>query len=289
MSAKDKTPALLKIVRWLYPKVETIWPSLAHRYFVTLFFTPLHFKVPAKEQTAETYAEKFSLQINNKKVQCYSWGKTDKVVLVVHGWGGRATQFRRFTRPLNQAGYRVVGFDAPAHGKSEGSQTSILEFEQVIRKLYDTIGIPDAVIAHSFGGGAVLFAAANGLPVKSLVNIASPTMGSEIISTYLRTIHAAAATGEYFRAYILKRFGKSFDDFTAMQLVRHLPQTTNLLLIHDEDDKDVPIYQAEELIKIYTPARLFKTKGLGHTRILKDDVVINKAVTYINNPASHKN
>lgn len=277
---KDKTPLPLKIVRWLYPKVERVFPILAHRYFLRLFFTPLHYGVPEKEKKAESFAEKFTLEVAGKRIQCYSWGK-GKPVLLVHGWAGRATQFRRFIKPLNAAGYKVVGFDGPAHGNSSGKRTSIFEFEETLKAIYKKIGVPEAIIAHSFGGSAALFAAMNGLPIKKLINIASPTIGDEIIHTYLKAINGSMATKNFFKKQMMKEYGKPFDEFTAMYFIRHLPEPVNLLLIHDQNDKEVGLIHAETLAKVFPAARLIKTKGLGHTRILKDNDVIQQSVTFI--------
>ena len=277
---RDKTPLLLKIVRWLYPKVERVSPSLAHRYFIRLFFTPLHYGVPDKEKKAESFAEKFTLEVSGKRIQCYRWGKGIPVLLV-HGWGGRCTQFRRFIKPLTAAGYQVIGFDGPAHGHSSGMHTSVEEFEETIKALCKNVGEPAAIIAHSFGGSAVLFAAMNGLKVNKLINIASPTIGDEIIHTYLRAINGSMATKDFFKNYMLKEYGKSFDEFTALHFIQHLPTAINLLLVHDQTDKEVSLAHAEALVKSYPAARLIKTKGLGHTRILKDNDVIRQCLTFI--------
>jgi pimeloyl-ACP methyl ester carboxylesterase len=277
---KDKTPLPLKIVRWLYPKVERIIPILAHRYFTQLFFIPLRYSIPEKERKAESFAKKFTLDVAGEKIQCYTWGK-GKPVLLVHGWAGRATQFRRFIKPLNAAGYQVVGFDGPAHGNSSGKKTSIFEFEESLRAIYKKTGVPEAIIAHSFGGGAVLFAAMNGLKVNKLINLASPTIGDEIIHAFLKAINGSVATKDFFKSFILKKYGKPFDEFTAMHFIRHLPEVINLLLIHDQNDKEVSLAHAEALVKVYPAARLIKTKGLGHTRILKDNDVIQQCVTFV--------
>ena len=277
---KDKTPPLLKIVRWFFPKVEKVAPSLAHRYFIKIFFTPLRYPIPDKEKVVAQRADQFTIEVLEKKIQCYSWG-TGPAVLLVHGWAGRATQFRKFIDALTASGYRAVGFDGPAHGRSEGKQTSIVEFEAVLKKIYETVGEPQAIVAHSFGGGAVLFAAMNGLPVRKLINIASPTIGDEIINTYLKAINGSPATGVFFKSYIMNRYGKSFDEFTSLHFIRNLKQEINLLLVHDENDKEVILRHAQELKKVYPDARLLVTQGLGHTRILKDDEVIRNCVTFI--------
>jgi pimeloyl-ACP methyl ester carboxylesterase len=277
---KDKTPPLLKVVRWIFPKLEAIAPFLAHQYFIKIFFTPLNYQIPEKEKEIQAKSEQFTITAASGKIQCYSWGK-GPVVLLLHGWAGRPTQFRKFIEVLSDEGFRVVGFDGPAHGNSEGKKTNILEFEEVLRKIYETVGTPQAIIAHSFGGSAVLFSAMKGLPVKKLINIASPTIGDEIINTYLRAINGSAKTGTFFKKWMITRFGKPFDQFTSLYFVKHLKQEIELLLVHDENDKEVFLSHALELKKAYPSTQLLITKGLGHTRILKDETVIRNCVTFI--------
>jgi predicted alpha/beta hydrolase family esterase len=288
MGKKDNTPFVLKLVRWIFPKLEKAAPPLAHRYFLKIFFTPLRYKTPDKELTAEKFARIFTIAAAGKTIQCYEWGnEKDPYVLVVHGWAGRATQFRRFFKPLMNSGLRVVGFDGPAHGRSSGKRTSIMEFEETLRKIYEAKGEPQAVMAHSFGGVATLYAAMNGLRVKKLVNIASPTIGDEVIKTYLAAVNGSWSTGEFFKSYIKKTLGKSFDEFSSLHFVKHLPTPVDLLLVHDENDREVSLRQAEELLKVYPYAHLIRTKKLGHTRILKDDEVIRKIVTFVRDKTSN--
>ncbi|MEX2235536.1 MAG: alpha/beta fold hydrolase [Cyclobacteriaceae bacterium] len=280
---KKKTPFLLKLVQWVYPKMEKTIPPLAHRFFVTIFFTPLNYGVPHKEKAIEKAADKFTVAVAGKKIQCYSWGDGPPVLLV-HGWAGRATQFRKMIPALVGEKFRVIGFDGPAHGRSQGRSTNIREFEEALRKICDRTGEPEAIIAHSFGGGAVLYAAMNGLRVKKLINIAAPTIGDEIIHTYLKTINGSPGTAKFFKSYIHKTTGRPFEEFTGLHFIRNIKQDMELLLVHDENDTEVSLNHALEMLKSYPRATLFRTRGLGHTRILKDEEVIKKCVAFINAP-----
>ena len=279
-SGKNRAPLLLRIVQKIYPLLERTLPSLAHRFFVTIFFSPLNYAVPEKEKDTEKKAEKFIIRSNGKKIQCYSWGQ-GPVVLVVHGWAGRATQFRKIIAALVRENYRVVGFDGPAHGRSQGRSTNIAEFELVLAEIYRHVGVPAGIIAHSFGGGAVLSAAMNGLPVQKLINIASPTIGDEIIGTYLRTINGSESTARFFKSYVLRTTGKPFEEFTGLHFIRNLKHEVDLLLVHDEDDAEVPLRHAVELIQVYPRATLYQTRGLGHTRILRDEDVIRTCIAFL--------
>jgi pimeloyl-ACP methyl ester carboxylesterase len=287
LKKKDNTPLLLRIIPTVFPWIEKNLPSIANRFFVYIFFTPLRYRATDKEKKAETFAEKFTMDVEGKKIQCYRWGHGDKIVLVVHGWAGRATQFRRLVKPLNQAGYQVVGFDGPAHGQSEGRNTNIWEFRKVIEQLVNQLGKVHALITHSFGGAAALYAVANGVPVNTVINIASPTISDEVINTYLRAIGGSAKTGEAFKKYMLKKTGKPFSELSALESINRVPPDFHLLLVHDEDDKDVSIEHPKELLKRFPRAQLLQTSGLGHTRILKDDNVIAGIVTFLSRHSSN--
>ena len=263
----------------MFPLLEKTAPFLAHRFFISIFFTPLNYRVPPKEKILEREASRFQIRVAGKNIEGYLWGQ-GPLVLLVHGWAGRATQFRKIIAALVKENFTVVGFDGPAHGRSEGRSTNIEQFEEALRQIYAKVGVPECIIAHSFGGGAVLSAAVNGLPVKRLINIASPTIGDEIIDTYLKRINGSPGTKAFFKSYVLNKTGKSFDEFTGLHFIRNIRQDMQLLLIHDSDDQDVGINHALELIKIYPSATLMRTSGLGHTRILKDAAVIDACVNY---------
>jgi len=284
---KNKTPFFLRIIPKVFPLIESLAPGLAKRFFVFLFFTPFKYEATEKEKKAETFGEKFSMVVDGKRIQCYRWGDGKKVVLVVHGWAGRATQFRRFVKPLLKEGFQVVGFDGPAHGKSEGKNTNPQEFRAVIEQLVKQLGNVSSIITHSFGGVATLYAVANGLPVRTVINIASPTISDEIVNTYLRAIGGSAKTGEAFKTYVLEKTGKPFSEFSALTFIKSAPPDLKLLLVHDEDDKEVSLTHPKELLKIFPQGELLQTKGLGHSRILKDQNVIHNVVTFIQRHSSN--
>lgn len=282
MSKKIRVPLLLRIVRWWFPKLEKFAHPLATRLFVQLFYTPLNYGFPEKELEWVAKSKNFSLSVNGKKVHGYSWGDADfPMVLFVHGWAGRGTQFRKFFPIFLKAGFRIVAFDGPAHGKSEGRSTNVSEFGEVVEQIFKREGEPQAIVAHSFGGVVSLLGATNGLPIKKLINIGSPVVGDLLIKTFLIAVNGSWITAERFKAYTIKKTNRSFDEFTAQYFIRNLKTPLNLLLVHDEHDKDVPIEHAETLIKLYPDAQLYRTSGLGHTRILKDESVIKDCLKFI--------
>ena len=56
-------------------------------------------------------------------------------MLLAHGWGGHAAQMRGFVFPLLSAGYRVIAYDQPAHGVSDGRLTGLPDFADVLAEV----------------------------------------------------------------------------------------------------------------------------------------------------------
>lgn len=279
---KDNTPYILRVVRVLFPILERVAPFLSDRIFRMVFYVPLRYPTPDREKEVEREGVAFSLSVAGKTIRGNQWGDpSHPYILLVHGWAGRATQFRKFIPVLIARGYRVIGPNGPAHGNSEGRVTSIPEFEGMFKAIFLKFGEPAGVITHSFGGAAMLYSIMNGLPVKKLVNIASPSIGDEILKTFLRAINGSWTSAERFKKYVIRRTGKPFDEFTALYAVKRLPHPIDLMVVNDEQDTDVVFRSAEELTKAYPSAKLMRTTGLGHNRILKDEQVIKSVVDFI--------
>jgi alpha-beta hydrolase superfamily lysophospholipase len=79
-----------------------------------------------------------------------------KKVLLVHGWSGRGTQLFKIADELLKQGYSTISFDAPAHGKSPGKTTIMVDFITTILEIEKQFGPFDAAIGHSLGGMSVL-------------------------------------------------------------------------------------------------------------------------------------
>jgi len=81
--------------------------------------------------------------------------------------------------------------------------------------------------------------------------------------------------------YLKKKYGKPFYEFSGIYCVKNLPGPLDLLVIQDENDPEVSVENATELKKIYPAATIHFTKGLGHTRILRDDEVISVSLKFM--------
>jgi pimeloyl-ACP methyl ester carboxylesterase len=73
--------------------------------------------------------------------------------------------------------------------------------------------------------------------------------------------------------------GKSIYDFHGSTQAKKI--NIPVMIIHDENDKEVPMYDAINNHKYLKNGQLLQTKGLGHTRILKDDKVVSAIINFI--------
>ena len=288
MKKKTKLPLPLRMIRWTFPKVESISPTLAGRWAWKLFFEPIRFKSPQPELDIEKEANMYRLQVDHMDIQVYEWGHGDKTIFVLHGWAGRATQFRKFIPKLNEAGYRVVGIDGPSHGKSSGKRTHIMEFAKVLKELHLRYPEVESVIAHSFGGAATMMAVREGLKIKRLINIGTPTDSDYIINDFLRRINGHPESGAKFKEKVLRIFNKPFSNYSVKESIKHIKEDLSVLLIHDHDDKEVPVEHAIELANDHPEIQLKLTKGLGHMRILKDPEIIKTCIEFVEQMENEK-
>ena len=280
LPGNKKQPLSFRLVQWLFPKLESLLPYLARKWAVQLFFRPIPFSVPEGESAVLEYASAFHFSSGGKLLQGFEWGKGDKVVLTVHGWSGRGTQFQHFITTLVEKGYKVVSFDAPAHGKSPGKSTDALEISQALTDLANLYENIHAVIGHSLGGVTLMLACNNGFKPNRIALICVPSIAEDIKRNFLEKVNGSEQTGEYLDRYIQKKYNKSLVEISGLFLAKNI-RNIPTLLIYDEDDHDVPVNHGQELHDTLGSSRLMITEGLGHTKILKDEKVVNEVVKFI--------
>ena len=104
-------------LRGYYRYLGPLAPGPAGRAARDLWFTapPRIPDFPTPEQSLP-----FEVEAQGHAVRGLVWGDgAAGTIYLVHGWGGRGSQFAAMVPPLVEAGHRVVMFDAPAHGDSD--------------------------------------------------------------------------------------------------------------------------------------------------------------------------
>jgi alpha-beta hydrolase superfamily lysophospholipase len=111
--------------------------------------------------------------------------KTRGVILLVHGLGEHIGRYHHVIDKFINAGYVIVGFDHPGHGKSEGKRGYIRSFDDYlaiidhlvtdIKSVYS--GLPLFIYGHSLGSEIVLYYCLKRNPDVKGAIVTSPGIG----------------------------------------------------------------------------------------------------------------
>jgi pimeloyl-ACP methyl ester carboxylesterase len=282
-SQKELKPSLTipKVVIFFTKFLELFSSTLAVRLAIKLFTTPISFKTPKREIAMADSAQKKRLLITEtgKEIHVLSYGYSKKKVLLVHGWAGRSTQLFAFADRLLEKGYMVISFDGPAHGKSTGTTTNLIDFLATIKQINQEYGPFEAAIGHSFGGMCLFNATVRFLELKTFVTIGAGDNVSDILKQFATNLQLRKKTSPKLQQYVEKKWKVSINDFASSYVANqiHIP----VLIIHDSEDGDVPVSNAYHIRQNLQKGSLWITKGLGHTKILRDRKIVNNTVDYI--------
>jgi len=279
LNTKTK-PTLLMFYRWLIGTFTTLSPGLAISLAYKYWFKTSRY--PESQQEKE-WSKSSSVSIMPHPISpipVYQWGNSGNKILLIHGWGGRALQLAGIAQHLSQQGMQVLAFDAPGHGKAQGNETTLFEFEDVIHSLDRKYGPFQAVVAHAFGVLAAALAIRNGLKVNAMVAISSPTNMEFLFQDYCRSLDLDRVIREGVRKKFLQRFGK--DLWQRMSAVNNLSNfALPMLILHDKEDHQVPWSQSQELSHASPYAKLKPSSGLGHVNILRDPEIHHQIESFL--------
>ena len=229
-------------------------------------------------------AENIKTNVNGCLINGYKWNHdANKQLLILHGFESRAYKFDMYVAPLLNLGWGITVMDAKAHGKSEGKQIILPDYVAMIETLEKQYGKFNGYLAHSFGGIAVsLHLEKSPNPAAKLVLIAPATETETAIELFSKIVGLSEEVKSKIDDLILERSGKHTSFYS---LKRIAPTLSNKILwIHDQNDKITPLKDVQPLIE-ENPSHIefVITSGLGHSRIYKEEKVIDKVVDFLNN------
>ncbi|MGC4093858.1 MAG: alpha/beta fold hydrolase [Polyangiaceae bacterium] len=286
-------PLPLRAVKLMLNGVERLSPRLAARVLLPLMFRTRRGKPSPREQALLAGGERWEFAGPRGKLVAHRFGRGERAVVLMHGWNGRGGQLGEFIAPLLSRGYQVVSFDAPGHGESPGNEASMIAFadtfDRVVAAVRESGANVHGVIAHSLGAAAVtlsefrrLRAARHGgnqRGVGSLVFVAPPIDVREWVDEFVASFALSRRTEHVLRGMVQARVGYRLADLYAPDMAREM--RAPLLVLHDADDRAVPLQCGQALAAAWPKARLTTSSGLGHVRILRDDASIRQAVEFI--------
>jgi pimeloyl-ACP methyl ester carboxylesterase len=262
---------------------STMSPQLAARIAYPMFVTPSpRRELRPEERRIMDEARESSVRVRSSKLSVYEWKKGPDVVLLVHGWQGRASQFNVLVRSLRARGFTVVAFDAPACGASEGTTTDIADYIDAMRKLQRIYGPFSGVVGHSFGSLAALSAINEGLDARRMVGVGTIPDAAYLLSTFAARLQLSRATVDALVERF--QFTRSLGDVDIRVRFSGLknPVKVPTLFVHDMDDTRVPHTVSEELQAAHgETSRLLLTRDYGHSAVLAAGEAIDAIVDFL--------
>jgi pimeloyl-ACP methyl ester carboxylesterase len=240
------------------------------------YLTPPRSAETGREAELIAQAEFAELRSGEHTIASYAWGEGEPVLLI-HGWGGRATQYAAFIRELVAAGYRAVAFDGPAHGRSSGTLSSAPQIARAACEVGVREGVFAGIIAHSIGATAATIALTNGLEADSAVFLGACCWTMPTVESFVELQGLDASTERRLKREVWSRYG---EQALAVDILAR-GMSCPLLIMHDEDDREISYDHALAIRDAWPGAVLRDAPGQGHRRILRDRAVIATAIDFI--------
>lgn len=267
-----------KAIQNTFNVLQKLSTKAASKLAIKTFFSPIKYPTPQREIKYKQSRPLQRLKVNGKKITVYFSGEQPYKTLLVHGWSGRASQFYKIGPALEEEGMSYISFTAPAHGSSKDKKTNLKEFIECIEFLQNHYNSFDHIVGHSLGGVAAMNIASH-FPIKKVVTIGSPASILQTLNDFCRLLNLNSKVEQSIIDYIKTNFDESFEDMSAAQLGHKV--NAQGLVIHDTQDRDVDVKSATQITASWPNSLKLVTNGLGHRRILADDNVINKIVSFL--------
>lgn len=265
------------LVRAYFAVASRLLPDLARRHAERLFTLPPHYPGRRMHPVA---ARRETVVAGSHSLAVWQAGPAEApAVLLVHGWGGRGVQLGSFVAPLLAAGYRAVWFDQPGHGENRRGGVALPDFVRAVEALSATHGPFCAAIGHSLGAAALGVALRRGVALSRVVFISPPSSIDEHAHNFARLLGITPGVREAMRRRLERRYGVRFAEIDRIDELAQL--RVPALFVHDSDDAAVPFRHTLRLAGRMPGARLLKTYGLGHYRLLRDNTVVEAVVDFI--------
>jgi predicted alpha/beta-fold hydrolase len=228
--------------------------------------------------------EKLRFNTADGKVNVYQAG-TGPTVVLVHGWGGEASQFFSLMRGLKDCGFTALAFDHLGHGKSENKTASIQQMISTTNTILRFVKINhlnglNAVVGHDIGCSVIV----NGEPdlIKDLpLFLISPVFNYKLY--FLKKLKSLKLHPNILKQYAAKFVANYDRKFAKFELATNLQKyTDHTVIVHDKADDLSPISDTVKFSSQFPPRKLVVTNKRGHDRTINSESVWQELKSMLN-------
>lgn len=257
--------------------LSVVAPGAAARLTQSVFTTAPRLRpMRPEEQALFGRAERGEVAFRHYRIPTWSWGAQDAPrVLLAHGWGVAPAFFGPLVEKLLAQGWHVTTYLAPAHSETRPTKTTGFTLVHALRAIIDATGPYDALVGHSLGAGMIIMGSKIGIAAERLVLISPVTDLVDHTDRFAAAMGMPVRVAERMRRRIYEQYN---DDFKPLgSYWNDLFETrvaSPTLLVHDENDELMGVSQSEYIVQRWPDARLVRTQGLGHVKILRNPAVV---------------
>jgi pimeloyl-ACP methyl ester carboxylesterase len=272
-------------VRLWLRTASRVAPAVAESHAATLFCTPGRRGhggfVPTGLLPGLPGPVEFSFTLESgRRVAAYGWG-SGPTALLLHGWGGAARGLSPLAGALVAAGRRVVLVDFPAHGRSDGRTTSLVEWLGVLDLLGAMVGEIDLLVGHSFGGAAAAIGLAERRIRARRAALLAPALGpAAFLERFAAMTGLSAERAEGMVRRVEARVGRAVASLDVARAVASARLSLPALVLHDPADREVPFAHGSAIAAAWLGARLVRCEGAGHSGLQRDPRAIAAVVRF---------
>jgi len=256
---------------------------------VQRFCTPPLIPFTDFEHKALSDAEKMDFPFEGETLAGYCWGE-GKNVLLVHGWGSRASHLAFMGRFLAKAGFRVIAYDAPAHSSTavplKKTTSNMFEYCHAISAIAKTLGSIYAIVGHSFGAACAAFTVSGisafsnfKIPVEKLVLISTPPTLVDVYESFCRKDVVGKEGLSLLKRALETEFFFLSEGYTVKAALQKI--SADILIVHDAEDEEFPVSDIYALQETKPAAKLLVTTGSGHQKILANRTMMARVKEHL--------
>jgi pimeloyl-ACP methyl ester carboxylesterase len=252
-------------------------PKMAARVAARLFVSPNpRRELRPSERRIMDKAAVSKVRVRSCDVTVYEWAAGPDVVLLVHDWAGRASEFGLLIASIRARGFTVVAFDAPASGESTGATADIGDYVDIMRRIQRTRGPLLGVIGHSFGALAALCAVKEGLEAHRVVGVSPVPDLDHVLSEFARKLQLSDDIMAELVEHL--RLTRSLGDGDIRERYSGVRNPVRVPTLFVQHAGDVPVAASERLRAAHgESSRLLLASNLRYSSVLSletfDDVV----------------
>ena len=279
---------------------------LAVVIIVSLFCIAIHlgFRAPRNKEKGNP---KTLLDINYLKLriptasrkQLFAWllpvQDSNETLIIIHGWGGNAEMMLPLATPFYNAGINVLLFDARSHGRSDlDTFSSLPRFAEDLANVIDWLKQQHpqyankiALLGHSVGAGAVLFAASKRKDIAAVISVSAFAHPEWMMQRYLKSLYLPSFIRRLVLDYVEWLIGYRFATFAPLTTVCKI--NCPILIVHGKEDTTIPIEDAKAIIA-HCPEphlHLLEIEGASHDSVDKIEQYSDQLTHFLGDAGFH--